>query len=132
MHGIDSNILLRFLLRDDMAQAQQVDQLIRQAKGQRMFLVDVVVLLETIWVLTARYKASREAILEMVEGLLAAEEFEVENRDAVELALGYAERRGVGFADALIAARNLAAGCHSTLTFDRDAAKLIPGMDLLA
>lgn len=132
MRGIDTNILLRMLTRDDASQAQSAEKLISESVGGPGLYIDILVLVETIWVLSSKYDVPRHAILETVAELLASEEFEFESRPTVQLALDYAEQQGAGFVDALIATRNLAAGCETTLTFDHNAAKRIPGMDLLA
>ena len=56
MLGIDTNVLVRFLLRDDETQFQKAKKLIQQeVTAGRGVLVSQLVLLETEWVLRSRY-----------------------------------------------------------------------------
>jgi predicted nucleic-acid-binding protein len=61
MIAIDTNVLARFLIRDDQAQFERAQKLIRReaASGEPVF-VSLVVLLEVEWVSTQRYKLREE------------------------------------------------------------------------
>ncbi|HEX7777538.1 MAG TPA: VapC toxin family PIN domain ribonuclease, partial [Parvibaculum sp.] len=65
----------------------------------------------------------RKVIEEIVDRLLRSANVETENPDAVKRALAAFVAGKADFADYLIAEVNLAAGCSSTLTFDRKAAR---------
>ena len=60
MRALDTNIIIRFLVKDHVAQARRVRSLLEQAEatGDR-FLIATSVMLETIWVLSAVYDFSR-------------------------------------------------------------------------
>ena len=64
MLGIDTNVLVRFLVQDDEAQFEKARRLIRRevAAGRRV-LVNQLVLMETEWVLRSRYSISKNQIL---------------------------------------------------------------------
>lgn len=127
MLGVDTNILVRFLVRDDETQFEKARRLIRRevAAGHRVF-VSQLVLLETEWVLRSRYGLAKIEIIEVVSALLDANDVQFEDEPAIEEALFVWKDRSVGFADCLIGARNKRLGCSATATFDVKASKL-PG-----
>jgi len=127
MLGIDTNVLVRFLVRDDEAQFAKARRLIRRevAAGRPVF-VSLLVLLETEWVLRSRYDLQKSEIIGTLSGLLDATDVQFENEAAVEEALFLWKDNASGFADCLIAAQNRRLGCTATATFDVKAARL-PG-----
>jgi len=127
MLGIDTNVLVRFLVRDDEAQFEKARKLIRRevAAGHRVF-VNQLVLLETEWVLRSRYAVPKNQIVEAVSGLLNATDVQIEDEPAVEEALFIWRDSIADFADCLIGAKNRRLGCRATATFDAKAARL-PG-----
>lgn len=125
MIGLDTNVLLRFLLNDDTAQARRAGEALRRQCTQAdPGFVNHIVLCETAWVLASRYGYARGAIADALEALCAAESIRVDMAPLVELALDRYRRTDADFADCLLALVNRAAGCRSTLTFDRSAARL--------
>jgi len=64
MIALDTNVLIRFLVRDDEEQFERAERLIRRAAraGEPVF-ISLLVLLETEWVLRSRYKLSKAEIL---------------------------------------------------------------------
>lgn len=127
MLGIDTNVLIRFLVRDDEAQFEKARKLIKRevAAGRRVF-VNQLVLLETEWVLRSRYDVPKPRIVEAISGLLDATEIQFEDEPAIEEALFIWKDSTAGFADCLIGAKNRRLGCRATATFDAKAARL-PG-----
>jgi predicted nucleic-acid-binding protein len=83
--------------------------------------ISLVVLVETIWVLQRSFGVPRDAICRTVGQLLQARELVLQAPGVVAQALAFAETRGGGFPDALIAALALDRGCDMTWTFDRGA-----------
>ena len=127
MLGVDTNILVRFLVRDDETQFEKARRLIRRevAAGRRVF-VSQLVLLETEWVLRSRYGLQKTEIIAAVSALLDANDVQFEDEPAIEEALFVWKDRSVGFSDCLIGARNKRLGCSATASFDVKASKL-PG-----
>jgi predicted nucleic-acid-binding protein len=125
MLGIDTHILVRFLVRDDEAQFEIVRKRLEQevSAGHRVF-VSLLVLQETEWVLRSRYQFSKQQIFHAVSSLLDSIDFELEDPPAVEQAVFIWESSPAGFSDCLIGARNQRAGCRSTATFDAKASRL--------
>ena len=127
MLGIDTNVLVRFLVRDDEAQFERARKLIKRelAAGRRVF-VSQLVLMETEWVLRSRYSLPKTSIIETVSNLLDAADVRFEEEPAIEEALSVWKDTASDFADCLIGAQNRRLGCRATATFDVKASKL-PG-----
>ena len=120
MIGLDTNILVRLLVRDDEDQHQRVVELLRRGadEGETFFVGDIV-LAEVVWVLASRYRCTRDDISAVVRRLAEVQELVLESTDRVLRALRAFERGKGGFADYLIAERARDAGCSSVATFDR-------------
>lgn len=125
MLGIDTNVLVRYLVRDDEAQFERARRLIRReiVAAGGVFL-NLVVLAETEWVLRSRYGLQKAEVTEAISGLLDAAEVRFEDEPAVEEALFVWKDAAADFADCLIGAHNRRAGCRATATFDTSAVKL--------
>ena len=125
MLGIDTNVLVRFLVRDDEAQFDKARKLIKRevAAGRRVF-VSQLVLLETEWVLRSRYALPKIEITAAISGLLDATDLQFEDEPAIEEALFVWKDSAADFADCLIGAQNRRLGCRVTATFDVNASKL--------
>lgn len=127
MLGLDTNVLVRFLVRDDEVQFERARKLIkREVAAGRSVFVSHLVLLETEWVLRSRYSLSKNLIVEAFSGLLNATDVQFEDEPAIEEALFVWKDATADFADCLIGAKNRRLGCRATVTFDAKAAKL-PG-----
>ena len=127
MLGIDTNVLIRFLVRDDQTQFEKARKLLKRevSNGRRVF-INQLVLLETEWVLRSRYGLAKTQMLETISGLLDAPDVQLEDEPAVEEAVFVWRDANADFADCLIGARNRRLGCKATATFDTKALKL-PG-----
>ncbi|MGH6620796.1 MAG: PIN domain-containing protein [Alphaproteobacteria bacterium] len=130
MIGIDTNVLVRYLAQDDDTRSPIASQIVDGLTADAPGFVSIVVLVETVWVLSRAYKATREQVAETVELLLRARELVVEGAEAAYLALATYQSTNADFADALIAHGAKLAGCSETLTFDR-AATAGTGMRML-
>jgi predicted nucleic-acid-binding protein len=125
MIGLDTNVILRYLLQDDPKQTRQANQIVdRQLSEQTPGFISLVTVLEIVWVLRSLLKQNPSQIASHLENLLTADSLEVQNEQQVFDAV-FALKRSTGeFEDALIGALNTWAGCSHTLTFDRKAAQL--------
>jgi predicted nucleic-acid-binding protein len=123
--GLDTNVLVRYLVRDDQLQFEKARRLIKRAadRSERV-LVSLLVLLQTEWVLRSRYELSKPEIQSTFSTLLDVADLAFEDEPSVEQAL-YAWKDSVAdFADCLIDARNRRLGCEATATFDARALQL--------
>jgi predicted nucleic-acid-binding protein len=121
--GLDTNTLLRWLIEEDGAdkQSERAAEIILES-GETFF-VNNIVLAETVWVLKNKAGQSRKVIEQIVARLMASANVELEDDDTVRRALDAFVQGRADFADYLIAEVNVAAGCTTTLTFDRKAAQ---------
>jgi predicted nucleic-acid-binding protein len=129
--GLDTNVLIRLAVEDDGVQARIVRKLFDGLKPGDVFYVNLAVLLEAVWTLRRFYKYSQEECLMFVEALLEQRAIELNDHEVIGHALLDSRDTGSDFADAVIAQLNKHAGCDLTSTFDRGAARKVPGMELL-
>lgn len=122
MIGLDTNVVIRYLVQDDPVQSEVASAAIERLTEKEPGYLSVVTVIETYWVLRRAYSVGTDQCAEILERLLDAREIRVGHDDAVRMALA-ASRGGLDFADALIAELGRAAGCVHTVTFDRRAAK---------
>lgn len=127
MIGLDTNVLVRFLVRDDEMQFARARRLLRRRTGKgEPVLINLLVLLETEWVLRSRYALSKSEIVGAFSGLLDAAELLFEDEASLEQALYMWKDSSAQFADCLIGARNWALECRATVSFDIEALR-VPG-----
>lgn len=132
MIGIDSNVLIRMMADDDVAQGKQVRTFLLKRTIDDPAYVSAVVLAETVWVLQSRLGYASSAIVSALRRLLESGELKFQHTDRLAVLLdGPAAGRG-DLADHVIAWSAAEAGCTHTVTFDRKAARFVPGMELLA
>ena len=122
MLGIDTNILLRWLIADETAgpQAGLAQQLM--VSGQEV-MISPIVLAEFSWVAERSFGLGRKELVHLLTEIASGSMIIVPDRDVVLAAIEGFANGGPGFADHLIAALNSATGCSTTLTFDKTAAK---------
>jgi predicted nucleic-acid-binding protein len=121
--GIDTNVLIRYLVRDDQTQFRAARRFIENdCQEEEPGFITHVVLAELVWVLERGYKYSRSAIVNVLATLLRTSQLSIEQSDDAASAL-YEYQNGADFADSLIAATNLRVGCEWTATLDRKAAR---------
>jgi predicted nucleic-acid-binding protein len=120
MIGLDTNVLVRYLTRDDAGQYAKAAALIDAAanRGEQL-VVNTAVLCELVWVLGSSYRYAREEIAGALEQILATAQFEVERLDDARQALGDYRSTKADFTDALIGRINRSLGAEHTVTFDR-------------
>ena len=120
MIALDTNVLVRLLVSDDLAQQQMVQQRLTSMRDAgESALVSHVVLAELSWVLRAVYDYSREPIADALEKLAATSPFYVPSAHVVGHALEWYRKGNAEFADYLILSLSLSEGASRLLTFDR-------------
>jgi len=130
MIGLDTNVLIRFLVGDDQPQFDRARRLIRrEANTGDPVLISLLVLLQCEWVLRSRYGLGKDEIIGAFSGLLDSADARFEDEACVEEALYMWKESGAEFAGCLIGARHRALGCRNTASFDTKASKL-PGFVL--
>jgi len=125
MTGLDTNVLVRYLVQDDAIQSPRATEIIeRRLSEKNPGFISLVTMVETVWVLNRVYGLSNRDVAEAVERILQADTLVVQNEQEAFLAM-MALKAGTGsFSDALIGALGAWAGCTATLTFDKKAKRL--------
>ena len=120
MLAIDTNVLVRLIVRDDAVQTRTAELAIAAGAW-----VSHLVLAETLWVLDAVYSLTREKIATAVGMLLNHDLLTIQDADSVEAAVEqFGSRGGIDFSDCLVLEVARKAGHTPLLTFDRAFAKL--------
>ena len=124
MIGLDSNVLARYIVRDDAAQAAQASRFLQTncSPGTPGY-INCIVLSELAWLLRRGYKYKKADVVKVLRQLLSTRQFLAEDEARAWLALQDYEQGSADYADYLIAQRNQHQGCTQTVTFDRKAAK---------
>lgn len=123
--GIDTNVLVRYLVRDDEAQFAQASNLLsRLSDADETAFVSLLVVQETEWVLRSRYRIGKHEIIDTFSALLDTVDLIFEDEPALEESLVTWGDSDADFSDCLIGAHNRRAGCRATATFDQRAQAL--------
>jgi len=129
--GLDTNVLVRYLVQDDPGQSRRASQLIsRECTREAPGFINRIVLCELVWVLETAYGYSKEAIAGVLEKVLRTSQFQIEDVQAAWTAFRLYRKGRADFADCLLGTVNHHQGCDRTVTFDQQAGKL-EGFDLL-
>ena len=129
MIGIDTNVLLRWLVDDGRDRAQRTAAV--QVLSDERVYVSVVTLVETMWVLRTAYERPWRDVVDLTHAMLANAGVTIESASQVGAALRDWEEYGAEPADHIVARTGLRDGCETTLTFDRKASRS-PHMRLLS
>jgi predicted nucleic-acid-binding protein len=130
MTGLDTNILVRFLTKDDLDQGSRVKELLRTLTPESPGFISLISLIELVWVLRSRYFVNKGQLIQHLEQLLNSSELVLESHAAVTQALDRFAGAKADLADCLIERCGHLAGCRDTVTFDVGASKSA-GMRLL-
>jgi predicted nucleic-acid-binding protein len=132
MKAVDTNVLVRYVVRDDPRQFAKAAAFLEQRTPNDPAFVSLVVLVELVWALRRRYRYSREQVHSLVLALLETAEITFEEEQFLSTLINGNKFTRGDIADHLIAFSAARTGAASTVTFDREAAKVIPSMELLA
>ncbi len=131
MRGIDTNVLIRYLVQDDATQAKSATTFIEQhCTAEDPGFVGHIVFCELAWVLESNYAQSRIQIATIIEELLQVVQMQAQDPEIIWRALNDYKKSNVDFPDHLLARINESNGCDTTFTFDKKAAKQT-GFELL-
>ena len=130
MTGLDTNVLVRYIMQDDAKQSAKATTLIESLDADRPGFISVVSILELYWVLTSCYDLNHDQVKMALEVLLRTKQIVVDRADQILRALRVFESGKADFADCLIERTAASAGCEQTLTFDVSASKYA-GMTLI-
>jgi predicted nucleic-acid-binding protein len=123
MIGLDTNVLVRYIMKDDPKQSAKAGKLIDALNGTNRGFISLVSVVETVWVLSSCYDLNREQVAQALDAMLRTKQFVVEQTDQVLQALRVLVSSKADFVDCLIKRSASQAGCEKTMTFDAGTAK---------
>ncbi len=128
MIGLDTNVLARFLLDDDVEQSPAARKALGRAvaAGERLAIC-APMFLELEWVLRSRDGANKANTVTLLRQLLELHDVEVINESAIEIALEQYETKSVDFAECLFHSLYAGHGCSGMLSFDKKAQRYLAG-----
>lgn len=127
MVGIDTNILVRFFMRDDELQSRRAVALMDSFSAEEQGFVSFVVVAELVWVLQYVFQLQKNQVVSVLAKLANMPALKLENLSVFLHALQLCNNTSVDFVDCLISGVAMHAGCACTMTFDRKSSK-VPGM----
>jgi len=120
MKALDTNVLVRFLVRDNEQQAETIYRIFKQVESDKEVLfVPLLVVLETIWVLESVYNIPRQEIIDSINELVLMPILEFEAQSAILSFVSSALETKMDLSDLLIANSARFSGCECVLTFDK-------------
>lgn len=115
MRAVDTNVLVRLIVRDDVRQVAAAEAFV-----ERGAWASLLVIAETVWVLRVVYGRDHEEIAVALDLLLHHSRLILQDADVVAAALGeYRSKPALGFSDCLVLEMARKAGHLPLGTFDQ-------------
>lgn len=130
MIGLDTNVLVRYIMQDDAKQAAKATALVESLSADAPGFITLVSVVELVWVLSSCYALSRAQVAQALEIMLRSRQLIVDQAEHVVRALRAFRAGNADFTDCLIERMAASAGCAQTMTLDAGAAKTV-GMTLM-
>ena len=122
MTGIDTNVFVRYIVRDDESQALKADKIFADCSENSPALINQIVLVEIIRVLKRLYKYSKSDLLKVLELIIFNRDIKVLDSEEAKNAFFNYKKGKADFSDYLIAQINKKHKALCTITFDKFAA----------
>ena len=123
MVALDTNVLLRYILDDDVDQSERARSLIHSLSPTNRAFMGREVILELVWVLTRVYEFNRSLIVNTLLSLIYAKEFDVEEAPSLEQAISLFEHSQSDLSDLLILVAARRKRALPVYSFDKQLAK---------
>ena len=120
MIALDTNALLRFMLRDDEVHYEIIAPHIIKAEPNSC-LITLLVCMEADWVLESCYGCNKSQRIEFFNTIISVKQFSFEAVDALKRAILNFQQGNADFSDNLIYAHAITVGVSRMLTFDKNA-----------
>ena len=118
---LDTNILLRYLTRDDEEKARRALALLtRVERGEEKVMTSPLVILETVFTLQSRYRVPRERIKELLEDIISLRGLQLLNKSLYYRTFDLYVDKNISFADAYNAAYMESRGVSEVYSWDTD------------
>ena len=99
MKGIDTNVLVRYIVQDDPKQSATATKFFEQNETDESISIVGIVLCELVWVLESAYGYPRESIVQVLEQILKTKQFHIPDADIIWQSLSGYKNDGADFAD---------------------------------
>jgi predicted nucleic-acid-binding protein len=124
LKGIDSSVLLRYILEDDPVWSKAATRFVdEECTVKSPAFVNLVVLVEVIWSLRRQKGYRKDTVITVIREILESQSLVVEKEEIVAEALKRYEEGAAGFSDCLIASLNNHMQAKPTFSLDKDAVK---------
>ncbi|WP_310614537.1 type II toxin-antitoxin system VapC family toxin [Limnohabitans sp.] len=123
MIGLDTNVLVRYIMQDDAKQSPKASALIESLYADHPGFISLISVVELYWVLTSCHEFTGPQVKSALEALLRVKLIVVDRSDQFLHALRVFDASKADFADCLVELTASGAGCTETRTFDAGAAK---------
>lgn len=124
---IDTNIILRFLLKDIPSQFKEAQKLFIEAKKDKIeLIIPQIVIFEISFVLERQLRFSKVSSIEKLESILSADYLKVQDKDIFNLALTFYKKFNISLPDCFLIAESQITEVP-LFTFDKDLTKLSKG-----
>ncbi|MCB1563913.1 MAG: type II toxin-antitoxin system VapC family toxin [Alphaproteobacteria bacterium] len=121
--ALDTNVLVRYIMQDDKAQAKKASTVIEGLTSDSPAFISGIVLCELNWVLKSFYKMPKKDRVDTLQDILSVAVFDVEALESCIRALKCYEQGKADFSDYLIQDIGRIHGYETLVTFDKDAQK---------
>ena len=122
MKALDTNVLVRLLVKDDEQQTKAAYRRFKEAEtNKEVLFIPVLVVLETVWVLESVYEVTKQEILDSIDELLLMPILEFEVQSVIRSFVSSARETKMDLSDILIAHSARFSGCECVITFDKRA-----------
>ena len=129
---VDTNVFLRFFVRDVEAQYEKARALFEKAeKGDVKLETSELVIAEIVWVLESFYGFTRKEITEVLMTLLASRNLKIAGHGRITAAVPLYAEGNMDFIDAYTIAYMQSRGHSSIATFDVKHFKKAPGITMV-
>jgi predicted nucleic-acid-binding protein len=124
MIGLDTNLLVRYIVQDDPKQSKIAERIIElNCSNENPGWISMIVLCEFVWVTQGAYDYSKDVVISILYKILSTTELQIENVSIIRKALKIFEKENLDFADVIIGCLNNSFECSTTYTFDKKASK---------
>lgn len=127
MIGLDTDVLARIVLADDVKQTHQALELLRACeRSAEVVVVSLSVILELEWVLRSAAKLGKTAVISVLRQLLETASLQIDSEGVLEHALCLFEQEAAkaDFAECLFSAQYQRIGCRAMASFDQKAQRM--------
>jgi predicted nucleic-acid-binding protein len=123
--GIDTNVLVRYIVQDDPEQSRQATHFIETTCSEESTIfITGIILCELVWVLETAYDYPKVNIAKVLENILRTRQFCIHQPEILWNSLHDYQGMNSDFADSFIGHLNASNECEHTVTFDKKAARL--------